>query len=301
MGFAVDGRGNLSGGFKGRLAVAAPRLTPGACSLDQFRAFVDIGVIARRPQVKGPIGAVAFACPASNLRLTEPRAEIDSSFSEAFGSFDGRGRLTLSSFEAGVNGLANVTSNLTFRGTPTRAIGRIDLAAQQARLDRIVAGRTHFDGRYRLDAGAGALTALGDYGATSVRVEQSLFAMLVQPLAATEGTPLGPIGVAVSNAIRRAAGQFDVNGSLRLVNQPGGGAIRIETARAAAPSGARIDVGGGDGVTYYWPSGRMRIDGDIATKGGGLPDARITLSQPRSGAPMTGFADIAPMTAAGRS
>ena len=63
MGFAVDGRGNLAGGFKGRLAVAAPRLTPGACSLDQFRAFVDVGVIARRPQVKGPIGAVALHLP----------------------------------------------------------------------------------------------------------------------------------------------------------------------------------------------------------------------------------------------
>ena len=70
--------------------------------------------------------------------------------------------------------------------------------------------------------------------ASSVRVEQSLFAMLVEPLAA-QGTPLGPIGVAISNAIRRAAGQFDVNGSLRLVNQPGGGAIRIETAQATRP------------------------------------------------------------------
>ena len=49
------------------------------------------------------------------------------------------------------------------------------------------------------------------------------------------------------------------------------------------PAGASVAVSGGDGVTYYWPSGRIRIDGNIALQGGGLPTARIALSQPRSG------------------
>jgi translocation and assembly module TamB len=299
MGFAVDGRGNLAGGFKGRLAVAAPRLKPGACSLDQFRAFVDIGVIARRPQVKGPIGAVALACSASNLRLTEPRAEIDSSFSEAFGSFDGRGRLTLASMEAGINGLANAVSHVTFKGTPTKLSGHIDLDARQAHLGDILSQRTNFVGRYALDSQRGVLSLLGDYGSNSVALAPSMTAAITDPLASAQGTPLGPIAAAISQGIRRAAARFDVNGSLRLVNQPGGGAVRIETANVVSPTGARVAVRGGDGVTYYWPSARMRIDGSIETQGGGLPRARITLSQPRSGAPMSGFADIAPMTAGG--
>jgi len=299
MGFAVDGLGNLSGGFKGRLAVSAPRLTPGACSLDQFRAFVDIGVIARRPQVKGPIGAVAFACPASDIRLSEPRAEIATSFSESFGSFDGRGRLSLASMEAGINGLAGAVSNVTFRGTPTEILGHIDLAARQARLGDIISQRTSFDGRYRLDSQRGALTLLGDYGSNSIALAPAMSASITDPLASAQGTPLGPIAAAISDGIRRAAARFDVAGSLRLVNQPGGGAVRIETANVAAPTGARANVSGGDGVTYYWPSGQLRIDGSIATHGGGLPTARLTLSQPRSGAPMSGFADIAPMTAGG--
>ncbi len=294
MGFAVEGEGNLSGGFAGKLAASAPGLAFGACNLERFRAHVDIGVTARRPSVKGPIGAEALRCPASSLFLAQPRMEIDSSFAEGFDSFNGGGRLTMASFEAGANGMTGIVSNLTFRGTPSRALGRIDLAARQARLDRIVAGRTQFDGRYRLDAGTGGLIAIGDYGASTVKVEQSLFALLADPLAKLDGTPLGPIGVAVSSAIRRALGQFDVEGSLRLVNQRGGGAIRIESANAAAPTGARIEASGGDGVTYYWPSGRMRIDGKYALQGGGLPTARIALSQPRSGSPMSGVATIAP-------
>jgi hypothetical protein len=299
MGFALDGLGNLSGGFKGRLAVAAPKLKPGACSLDQFRAFVDIGVIARRPQVKGPIGAVALACPASNLRLTQPRAEIESSFSEAFGSFDGRGRLTLASMEAGINGLTGAVSHVTFKGTPTKLSGHVDLDARQARLGDILSQRTNFDGRYALNSQRGVLSLLGDYGSNSVALAPKMTAAITDPLDSAGGTPLGPIAAAISNGIHRAAARFDVRGSLRLVNQPGGGAVRIETANVASPSGARVAVSGGDGVTYYWPSARMRIDGSIAIQGGGLPRARITLSQPRSGAPMSGFADIAPMAAGG--
>ena len=299
MGFAVEGRGNLSGGFKGKLAASSLGLDVGACRLDQFRGLVDVAVVARRPQIKGPIKASGLNCPASNLRLTTPYMDIDSSFGEGFDSFDGKGRLTLASFEAGANGLAGVTSNLSFRGTPARALGRIDLAARQARLDRIVAGRTHFNGSYMIDAVRGSLVAVGNYDANQVSVQQSLFSMMTDPLASLDGTPLGPIGNAISNAIRRAAGQFDVEGSLRLINQPGGGAIRIETANGLAPSGARLAVSGGDGVTYYWPAGRLRIDGNISMMGGGLPTARIVLRQPRSGAAMSGTADIAPYSAGG--
>ena len=185
MGFAVEGRGNLSGGFKGRLAVASHQLRPGACTLDQFRAFVRIGVVARSPQVQGPIGATRFACPASNLQLTEPRMHIDSSFSEAFGSFDGRGRLTVASVEAGVNGLAGVNSNLSFKGKPTDILGRIDLSARQARLADILSQRTSFDGRYRIQTAQGALTVLGNYGAGSVALAPSLTAGLTYPLEST--------------------------------------------------------------------------------------------------------------------
>ena len=134
LGFALRGRGNLAGGFKGTLAASAPLLAPGACRLEQLRAHVAIAVDARRPHVVGTVGARAFSCPASRLALSEPRMEIDSTFSEAFGSFDGKGRLTMNSLIAGVNGLAAVNSRLTFKGPPTAIAGAINLSARQARL-----------------------------------------------------------------------------------------------------------------------------------------------------------------------
>ena len=299
MGFAVAGRGNLSGGFAGKLAASSPGLDLGTCRIDQFRAFVDVGVSGRRPNVKGPIGTQGLNCPASDLHLVQPRMEIDASFAEGFDRFEGGGRLTLTSFEAGANGLANVVSNLTFRGTPERASGRIDLAAQRARLAQIFADRTRFDGGYRLDTERGTLEVVGDYGANSVALAPSMLAAATGPLQSAQGTPLGPIAIALAGAIRRAGTNFDVDGALRLVNRPGDGGVRIETANVRAPTGARVQVSGGDGITYYWPSGRIRIDGNIHTSGGGLPDSRIALRQPRSGAPMSGEAQIGPMAYGG--
>ncbi|MCY7397695.1 MAG: YdbH domain-containing protein, partial [Sphingomonas bacterium] len=249
--------------------------------------------------VVGPLGAKSFICPTSRLALNEPRMEIDSTFSEAFGSFEGQGRLSMTSLVAGVNGLAAVNSKLTFTGTPTEIGGAIDLTARQARLAKILADRTNIKGRYLLDARRGGLTLVGDYGASSVQLAPSLTAGITGPLASAKGTPLEPIAAALVRAISGAARSFDVDGTLRMVNHRGGGGVRLGTARARSTSGAAINVSGGDGVTYYWPSGRLRVDGDIALQGGGLPTARIVLRQPRSGGAMSGTARIAPYAAGG--
>ena len=205
----------------------------------------------------------------------------------------------MNSLIAGVNGLAAVNSRLTFKGTPTAIAGAINLSARQARLASILADRTNIDGRYQLDARRGGLTLVADYGASSVKLAPSLTAGITGPLASAKGTPLEPIGAALVRAIRGAAGNFNVEGALRMVNRRGGGGVRLDSARARSASGAAIDISGGDGVTYYWPQARLRIDGDIAASGGGLPDAQIHLRQPRNGGPLSGTATIAPLPGRG--
>ena len=299
LGVALAGRGNLSGGFRGRLAAASHRLAPGRCALDELHANVAISVDARHPHVVGPLSAANFACPVSRLALGQPRMEIDSRFTEAFGSFDGKGRLSFASLVAGTNGLANATSTLTFKGSPTDIVGRIALGAQRARLGEILADRTRLDGRYRLDARRGALDLAADYGAAGVSLAPSLLAGLTGPLIGAKSSPVGPLATALARAISVTARDFNVAGRLLAVNRPGSGGVRIVTAQADAKSGGRVDVTGGDGITYYWPSGRIRIDGQIDTRGGGLPTARIALHQPRRGGGMSGVAEIAPYSAGG--
>jgi hypothetical protein len=299
LGFAVAGRGNLTGGFKGRLALASRHLDVGACKLDALHGNVAIGVVTRRPRVLGPVAAQALSCPASRMAMVAPRIDVDSNFSEAFADFDGKGRLSVASFTAGDNGLANLIANIGFKGTATDARGRFDLAAQRARLAAIYADRTRLNGAYRLEAGKGSLAVVADYGADNASLAGPILASLTGPLDSAAGTPLGPIAKAIAAAVRRTASDFDATGKLRLVNYPGGGGVRIETADARGPGGASVRVAGRDGINYYWPSGRIRLDSDISMGGGGLPRAEISLSQPRNGAPMSGEARIAPYAAGG--
>ena len=294
LGFAVAGRGNLTGGFKGRMAVASRRLDIGACDLVGLKSNVAVGVEARRPQVLGPVSAQAFSCPSSRMAMVAPRIDVDSSFSEAFENFDGKGRLAVASFTAGDNGLANLVANIGFKGSATDARGRFDLAAQRARLAEIFADRTRLKGNYRLEAGRGRLAVVADYGAESASLAAPLLAGLTNSLDSVASTPLGPVARSIAAAIRRTARGFDADGRLVLVNFPGGGGVRIESADVRGPAGARVRVAGRDGINYYWPSGRIRIDSNIGMNGGGLPKAEIALSQPRSGAPVSGEARIAP-------
>lgn len=299
LGIAVEGQGNLTGGFRGRLAAASPRLTTGQCELEGFRAAVGISVQARRPHVVGPVTADRFACPDSRITLERSRLLIDSRFSEAFERFNGSGRLALGSLVAGANGMAAMTGRLTFAGDATAVRGNIDVTAQAARLAEVRAERTRLNGRYRLNAEAGTIALLADYAANSAELPASLTAQITRPLSAADGTPLEPIGEAVATAVRRATSDMDAAGSLRLVTFAGGGAVRVETANVRSSSGARIRVAGGDGVTYYWPSGNLRLDGTVLTQGGGLPTARIALSQPRGGGPMSGVVEMMPYAAGG--
>ena len=294
LGFGLIGAGNLTGGFKGRLAVAGPKLVTGACQLDNLRGNVALGVVARRPMVRGPIAAGQFVCPNSRMAMIAPRLELDSGFSEAFERFDGQGRLNVSSFSAGDNGLANLNALIGFKGSVSDALGTIKLSAQRGRLGPIFADATRLDGKYRLWAGRGELALIADYGADSATLAPATVAPLVAPLDQAKGTPLGPIAQNIAAAIRRTAGNFNATGKLRLVNMRGGGGVRIETADARGPGGSRVMVSGRDGITDYWPDARVRVDGDIAMGGGGLPRANVSLRQPRQGGPMSGEARIQP-------
>jgi hypothetical protein len=299
LGIAIEGAGNLSGGFKGHVAAVGPSLDLGTCTLDDLRATLAVAVKARRPRVEGPVALDQMVCPKSNFKMTAPRLDIASSFNESFTNYDGHGRMGMAGLVAGENGLANFVGSLTFKGDPDATYGTVDLAAQRSRLAAIYADRTRLKGKYRLGITKGTLVMTGDYAANSASLPDSMTAGVIGPLEAAANTPIGPIATAIVKAARSSLRGFDASGSLRMVNFPGGGAVRIESTNIRSPTGARINVTGRDGVTYYWPSGKMRIDSLIAMTGGGLPTGRIDLHQPRGGAPLNGVATFQPYSANG--
>lgn len=265
LGIALAGTGNLSGGFEGKVAVASPRLIPGLCQIQNLRANLAVEVEARRPHVEGPLRVARLACPKSRFEIIQPRFDINSRFNESFTRYDGSGRMAIPTLIAAENGLSAFTGELTFRGDPSATYGAVKLSARQSRLATIYAERTRLAGRYRLGVTGGTFVMVGDYAANSATLDPSMMASITGPLAAAATTPIGPVATSIGEAVRRTVANFDASGEFRMVNFPGGGAARIGTAQVVGPSGARVAIGGGDGVTYYWPSGRIRVDGQVAT------------------------------------
>jgi translocation and assembly module TamB len=300
VGFAIQGNGKLSGGFAGRAAIASHRVQPGRCAAEHVHANVAVAVVARHPQIDGPVTAHRFSCPTSRFDVIGPRFDAKASFNEAFTSIDGSGRMAMTSLVAGANGLANFAGDISYKGSLNDVAGRVKLSAQKSRMGTIFAERTRLDGRYHLNGAAGTFDMAGNYVADSAALAPSMFAGVTQPLAAAAKTPIGPVATSMANAVIRTARHFNSAGRITVVNFPGGGAARVNEANVIGPSGARARVFGGSGVTYYWPSGGLRIDGNLETAGGGLPQARVSLRQPHAGAPMSGVAEIAPYAAKGQ-
>lgn len=300
LGVSLEGNGKLSGGFTGRAVAVSPRLIPGRCAASNLRAFVDVAVVARRPQVEGPVFLDRFSCPASRFDVASPRFDTKTSFNESFTSVKGGGRMAISTLVADSNGLANFIGDITYKGSFADVDGRVKLSAQKSRMATIYADRTRLDGSYHLGLRAGTFDMVGDYAADSAALDPSMLAGVTGPLVAAAKTPIGPVAASIGNAINRTARNFNSAGHINVANFPGGGAVRVTEANIVGPNGARAKVFGGSGVTYYWPLGGLRVDGDIEMAGGGLPQGRVSLRQPRAGAPMSGVAEIAPYSANGQ-
>ncbi|HEV8406339.1 MAG TPA: YdbH domain-containing protein, partial [Sphingomicrobium sp.] len=299
VGLAVEGNGRLSGGFKGYLAVASPRLVPGRCAAVGLRTNVAVAVVARRPQVEGPVTLDSFVCPASRFYVVAPTFDAKASFNESLTSVDGSGRMAISTLTAGANGLAAFNGGITYKGPLWNVNGRVTLSAQKSRMATATAERTRLNGAYRLGMRTGSFTLVGDFAAENSTLDPKQLDSITVPLASAAGTPIGPVTTSIGNAIGQTASRFNAAGEIRVVTFPHGGAARITSADVKAGNGARARIGGGSGVTYYWPKSLLRVDGVIDMGGGGLPSGRLILRQPRAGGPLSGIADLAPYSAGG--
>ena len=300
LGIAMQGNGRLSGGFSGHAAIVSSRLVPGRCTATDLHAYVAVGVTARHPDVEGPLTLDRFTCPASRFDIRQPAFDAKARFNEAFTNIDGSGRMAISQLEAGANGLANFIGDITYKGTFNHVVGGVRLSAQNSRLATISAQRTGLSGNYSLDGKTGRFNLIGDYVASSAALAPSMIANVTGPLAAIAKSPIGPVAKSIGDAMVRTAASFNSAGHIKVVNFPGGGAARITSATVGGPQGAAARLAGGSGVTYYWPVGGLRVDTNLAMGGGGLPQANVSLHQPRAGAPISGVATLAPYSANGQ-
>jgi hypothetical protein len=296
VGLAVAGRGNLSDGFRGELAGYSPALALGDCRATAPRVHWKVAIDDAKPQMAGPVQAGRVAC--GGFTLERPNVALNAALSEALNAWRGKAGIEAAGARIGGNTLGALRGTADFDGNAETTRGAVDLAAASVRVPGITAGRTRVEGRYSVSPKSGEATLVADVGARGVSAT-AVTASLANTLASAGGTPVEAVGEALAAALRRASSAFDAAGELRLVNAKSGGGFRLQRLIAVSRSGARLALEGGEGLTYSWPARLTRIDGNLTLSGGGFPQARFALNQPRLGGPISGVGRVAPISAGG--
>ncbi|MGZ8282457.1 MAG: intermembrane phospholipid transport protein YdbH family protein [Allosphingosinicella sp.] len=293
----LAGRGNLADGFRGQLAMVSRGLGVGDCRIERPRALVAVGVDDLRPSFRGPLAMRSLRC-GNDLAAVRPLFALNATLTPALDGWRGETAMRVARLEAGPPRLSAIEGRLTFRGDLRRTAGRVDIATGPAAADVFRAARTRFVGSYAVSGQGGDLALNGEVGVGGFALRPDAAAGIAGALRAAEGTPFGPIGDALAGAVLRAVrGGGDATAQVRLVNGRGFAALRLGQLRYATASGARFAADGGRGITYYWPSETLRVDGDFALSGGGFPDARFGLRQATPGGAIEGSGRVGAMRA----
>lgn len=302
IGMALEGQGNLSDGFQGRMAAVMRSLSLSGCTAERVTAFVNIAITERKPALDGPVRAARLLCPKAGVDIAAPRIALDVALNEPLTAWKGGAVVETGTARLATNRAVSLGGRIGFDGTAAEVHGDLGLFANGLATPSLLARRASIDGRYGFRSGTGEAGLVGEAQVTAASAQPETLRALRASLASMQGTPLGPVGSAIGEALARAASEVHGRATIALVQRKAGGAIRFERIDANSASGARLVARSGPGrggVTYYWPQGVSRIDGDLMLAGGGLPGARINLRQPSAALPIVGLATIAPYAARG--
>jgi hypothetical protein len=295
---AVSGRGNLSDGFRGGIAIASRELRIGGCVLSGPVARFTIRVTDRKPRLRGPAAMHRLAC-GDSLIVERPLLAVRALFAPGLDGWRGSTAMRVARLRAGGQSIADFQGHLTFNGDAQATAGDVELASGDAVAADFRARQARLAGHYRFERPRG-LSFEGRLGASGLTMAGGRLAGIAAGLRGARATPIGPIAEQLADALLRAGrGGAEASANLRLSVTPGSGALNLNALQLQSRSGARLVATGGEGIDYSWPLGTFGLNGGFSLSGGGFPDARFVLNQPRYNGPIQGSGRIGAMAAGG--
>jgi len=235
----VEGAGNLSNGFSGRLAVNSPSLRSRSLALDGFATRLAI-------------------------RSERRRIFVD-------------GQTTAGQLQFGGNVLDK--PSIRFTGNSSESIGQVSIDWQLASAVRTLsfgaADDVRADGKVRKDESTAALTArLQLYGARPSAAQQR---QLANALPTAGGTPMEPLLRQLRTALGRLKRGSVAVAPVEYRTTGQQGTLFVGPPTIVAESGARV-LGNGRGMVLPLDHGQASFDGEFALSGGGFPVATSRLA-----------------------
>lgn len=293
---AATGSGPLANGFRGFLAAASPGLSYQGCEISAVRMGLALSVNDRRPAIEGPARATEISCAENGFAMAQPELALDAIFSESFQRWGGDARLVAASLNHEQGRAAAARLAVTFDGdVESQTIGTMQLFAANASVLDFQAQQASLRGHYRIRDSGASIGFDGDVDLANAQAGAPILEGLIAALRGAEGTPLGPVGMTLAQAVQATGRNFDARFALTGVYGERGGAVRFAEMRGTSESGAQLVLERGEGLRYGWPDRGMEFDGAMRLAGGGFPQSYLTLDQAAAGAPLEGYAEIAPI------
>ncbi len=288
IGIKADGTGNLRDGFSGMLAAVAPQLAVGTCKAGPASLFGAIRIVAARPRFTGPVRLTALDCPALGLSMRNAGLMLDATSGEQFDSATGKYGLETGAFGMAGNQLARTTGSGAFtfaKGdlTASFALKGLGLSTHYATADAVA-----LDGLLRSRDHFAQLESEGTLDGKSLRPASALETSLAGAEKSTAGTLLSPIAAQIRAALMRE-GRGSTLASAFVWRQTG------SLASIAIPRAAWRGASGSDLVALSrvqliaGGKGGLRLSGNVATGGGGLPQIQGRVEQQGGGTTLMRF------------
>ncbi len=295
LGFA--GKGMLDNGFVGTARVAAPRLDLAGCAMLGLSGTVKLHIRRARPDLAGPLAAARLDC--GTLRADRPQVALKAILSEGLDGWDGTARVNLAALSMPQRRVSAVAGDVSFAGGVSGTHGKIALGTGRFAMPEAAGGQLQLRGDYA-QRGSG-FEYRGRVAAGSASLSRPLLDKVRGTAAAAQGTPLGPVVAQIAGATATAAAAFDASADLVLAVSPSGMQYRLPRLEVAAANGARFSFDRGSGVRGDGSGTAPRIDGSLALRGGGMPEALVRLSQKPGDARLYGVGFVQPYAAGSSS
>lgn len=302
VGASADGSGRLDDGFSGWLAVAAPGLAGEGCRIGDARLAGKLAIDERQPEFAGPLRLRGLACEGAELRLAALEIGANLRADRDLAGLSGRTKISGRGFEAAGariprlsgaadldwrEGLALARYSVSGRGITHEMAGLAAMSAEGALRFRPE------DGRIDLDA---ALTG------RELRLGPAAQAALARSREAVAGTLAEPLLAQARTGLARALPDSRIEGELTFRQSAEGYSLVIPTARLSDGAGRDVIA-----LSQLQAStrgagadGGLRLAGNFATSGAGLPRLSGRMERGAAGTPRLRL-QLAPYRAGGSS
>ncbi|MEO8723881.1 MAG: YdbH domain-containing protein, partial [Sphingobium sp.] len=279
IGASVNGSGNLTSGFTGKVAAIMRNAHAAGCASPLITSYLDARIMSGKPHLAGPVRADALGCPASGIALAQPSAQLDIGLSEQLDRWSGRVQIGAEALRARSVAMGNPRADVHFDGSAGQTKGRVAMNAAALKYAAAQTGAMNATGTWSFAQSTAGFR--GQVDAHNIRPrDATAFAHLRN---AGAGTPVAPLVQRLIDAAEAAGRDNKLRSFVHIAQASGKGRITLSGLDFASNSGAHIALSKDGSFAYGWPTGQWAMLGSLTSNGGGLPGAALRLTSAAGG------------------